>query len=112
MFPASLLALLILVLTVFFTACDPGHSVTYDNRTDAAITILVDGQLEASLRPMEKKTLGLIEFSQATFEARDATGKVLYRETMTWAGLKEKGWKIVIAEAAAPGPSPTAATTS
>jgi len=113
MFAASLLALLILVLAAFFTtACDPGHSVTFDNDTDAAVTIFIDGQRDVSLKPMEKRTFDVIEFSEATFEARDSTGRVLYRETMTWAGLKERGWKIVIAEPAPPGPSSTPATTS
>jgi len=111
--PASAATLLVLALAAFFSsACDPGHAVTYDNRTDGAITILIDGQVEASLRSMEKKTFGLIEFSHATFEARDATGRVLYRETLTWAELKERGWKIIITEAAQSGGSPTPTPTA
>jgi len=107
-FRAILIALLVLVLTALpTTACDPGHAVTYDNRMDIAITILLDGQVEASLEPMQRKTLDLIEFDNATFEARDSAGTVLYRETLTWAELKQRGWKIVIT-GAAPGSTPRA----
>jgi len=105
--PPSALVLLILVLAALSgSACDPVHSVTYDNRTDTAVTILYNGHFEASLKPMEKRTFDVIKFSQATFEARDSAGTLLYRETLTWAELNERAWKIIVTGPALPGGSP------
>ncbi len=90
------------------TACDPGHSVEYQNRTDKRLEVLINGRPEVTLGPFEKQNLDLLEFrGTQDFEARDEDGRVVYFETFTWAQLKKRGWKIVITEAAPTGGSPT-----
>ena len=102
-------SLLLLTLLAFYSmACDPGHPVTYDNRTDQPVEIFVNGFFDGALAPMEKKTFDKIEFGTATFEARDFSGRVLYSETLTWDELKDAGWRIVITdEGGGTSPSPT-----
>jgi hypothetical protein len=95
---AMAVSLLIGLAAFSSLACDPSHAVTYDNRTSRSVTIFMNGEFNLSLGPMEKKTGDEIEFSEATFEARDSDGRVIYSETFTWEQLKEAGWRIVITE--------------
>lgn len=69
--------------------------------------IFINGAFDASVDPMDEKTLEVIEFDEATFEARDSAGRVIYSETFTWEELKEAGWRIVVTEPTS-DPSPDA----
>ena len=92
------------VLLAFLgVACDPGHSVTYENRTDESIDFFIDGSFAASIDPQDERTFSKIEFDVATFEARDSTGELVYRKTFTWEELEEAGWRVVV-EPSALGP--------
>ena len=92
-------ALLILAaVAIGAVACDPSHAVTYDNQTNKSVMIFINGAFDASVDPMDEKTLEVIEFDEATFEARDSAGRIIYSETFTWEELKEAGWQIVIIE--------------
>ena len=97
-----------LIGLVAFTslACDPSHPVTYDNRTNDSVMIFINGAFDASVDPMDEKTLEVIEFDEATFEARDSDGRVIYSETFTWDELKEAGWRIIITDSSPIGASP------
>lgn len=102
---------LVLTLAVTFiglsnVACDPSQPVTYDNRTDTTVTVFVNGKRNLSLDPMQKRTLEEIQFSEATFEARDMEGRVIYSESFTWEELEEADWHIVITGSVVPTPSP------
>ena len=68
--------------------------------------IFINGAFDASVDPMDEKTLEVIEFDEATFEARDSDGRVIYSETFTWDELKEAGWRIIITDSSPIGASP------
>ena len=104
--PVMLVSLLIGLVAFSNLACDPSHPVTYDNRTNKPVTVFLNDAFSASLEPMQKKTFDIIAFSEATFEARESDGHVIYSETFTWEELKEAGWRIVITENM-PSPTPT-----
>ncbi len=92
-------ALLILAAAAIgAVACDPSHAVTYDNRTNESVMIFINGAFDGSVDPMDETTAEVIEFDEATFEARDSDGRVIHSETFTWDELKEAGWRIVITE--------------
>ncbi len=101
--------LILAFVAIGAVACDPGHPVTYENRTDRAVKVFINGKFSASLEPMNKEKFELIEFGRATFEARDSDGRVIYSETFTWEELKEADWRIVITE---PTPTPSAQSSS
>jgi hypothetical protein len=89
------------------TACDPGHTVTYENQTSRTVTVFLHGNPEVTLGPFENKDGGILEFVRpTTFEAKDESGNVIYSATLTWEDLKQRGWKIVITENV-PSPTPT-----
>ncbi len=98
------MVLILAAVAIGAVACDPSHAVTYDNRTNSSVMIFINGAFDASVGPMEKKAPEVIEFSEATFEARDSAGRVIYSETFTWEELKEAGWQIIITE---PTPTPS-----
>ena len=68
--------------------------------------VFLNGKPNVSLAPMEETTVEEIEFGEATFEARDSDGRVIYSETFTWEELKEAGWRIVITDSSPIGASP------
>ncbi len=72
-----------LALAFSGAGCDLGHAVSYENETNESIDVFINGRFSASLDSVEKKTFDKIEFSKVTYEARDSTGRVLYRETLT-----------------------------
>jgi hypothetical protein len=90
--------LILAAVAIGAIACDPSHAVTYDNRTNNSVMIFINGAFDGSVDPMDEKTLEVIEFDEATFEARDSDGRVIYSETFTWEELKDAGWRIVITE--------------
>lgn len=101
------------VLAIFALAalaCDPGHDVTYENRTASSLTIYVSGARDVSIKPFAKETSDLLRFRGAkTIEAKDETGAVVFSKTVTWDDLRRQGWKVSITEEAVPvNPSPTA----
>jgi hypothetical protein len=100
----TILAGIILALTVGAAAgCDPGHGVTYDNRTGQRVTVFQDGVREFVLEVSERKTYTEFLFSGSSlFEAKDDKGTVLYSELLTWDELKERGWEIVITTTRSP----------
>jgi hypothetical protein len=80
-------------------ACDPGHSVTYENRTGHTLTVFWNGVRDFSLEPEEKRTYDKLQiFKSEAFEARDEAGRVVYSESLTWDELKKRKWRIVITE--------------
>ena len=100
-----LLVVFVIVAVMGAVACDPGHPVTYENQTDMAVEVFINGKFSASLEPMKKEKFELIEFDEVTFEARDSDGRVIYSETFTWEELKQAGWRIVIEEPASSRPA-------
>ena len=110
--PATLCAAVL--LAALGGACDPGHGVTFENRTSHTVEVFRRDTLELTLEPFEKNDdFGLLQFGGAeTFEARDENGRVIYSERLTWDDLKRRGWKITITEAAPTGGSPTPAATA
>ncbi len=102
-------ALLILAaVAIGAVACDPGHTVTFENETSQNITIFRDGRRDFELKPFETAGFTFLEFSGDTLlEARNEGVQTIYAETFTWEELKEAGWQIVIAE-----PTPTPSTQS
>lgn len=103
------LATCLVLLLATTVACDPGHGVTFENRTSHTVRVFRHGTLELTLGPFEENDdFGLLEFAGAdTFEARAENGRVIYSERLTWDELKRRGWKIVITETAPTGSSPT-----
>ncbi len=78
-------------------ACDPGHTVTFENETSQNITIFRDGQRDFELKPFETAGFTFLEFSGYTLlEARNEDGQTIYAETVTCEELKEAGWEIII----------------
>jgi hypothetical protein len=106
------LFLLLGLIATGLVACDPGHRVTYENRTNARITVFRDQIEVVALEPSQKREFSTLEFvGTRAFEARDENGRVIYSEALTWMDLKARDWKIIIAEAAQPGRSPAATKT-
>ncbi len=93
-----LFTLVLLVSLAAATACDPGEDVTFENRTDRAVSVFRDKDLEASLAPGEKRTFSFIVYQgYDTFVARDDAGNVLFQADYTWEDLRTLHWRIVIA---------------
>ena len=106
--PWRLAAMTAAVATAFaLIGCDPGHNISYENETNEFIDIYLDGFLNVSLEPMQKKKFFGIESPSTTFEARDAEGNVIYRQTFTWDELRDAGWRIVVTENSRIDPQPT-----
>jgi hypothetical protein len=90
----SAAALLLLSL-----ACDPGHTVTFENRTNHTVTVLRGGVRDFVLGPSETAGYTILEFAgPMIIEARDESGRVIHLETLTWEELERMDWKIVITE--------------
>lgn len=82
---------------VFLAACDPGHHITYENRTDQRLEIFVDGSFETEVEPLgTQEVLSLELLHPARFEAKSQLGSIVYAETLTWQQLRERNWRIVI----------------
>ncbi len=94
-------------IAVALGACDPTHDITYENETNEFIEIYTDGFLNVSLDPLQKRTLSTIKFRWLTFEARNAAGNVLYRQTFSWDELRHTGWRIVVTDDSSIDPQPT-----
>lgn len=106
--PWRLGAILVVIAAAFALAgCDPGHTISFENETNQPIEIYYNGRFDLSLEPMQKRKLDEIQFSSATYEARDAAGRVLYRQTFTWDELRDAGWRIVVTEDSRIDPQPT-----
>ena len=78
-------------------SCDPGEDVTFENRTDHAVSVFRNRDLEANLAPGEKRTFSFIEYQGSeTFVARDDGGNVLLQADYTWDDLRRLHWRIVV----------------
>ena len=92
-------AICVLLFLASAVACDPGHTVTFENRTSHTVTVFRGGARDFVLKPSEKAGYTILEFAgPMTFEARDESGKVIYSQTLTWEELKAQDWRIVITE--------------
>lgn len=92
-------AICLLLLPATTVACDPGHTVTFENRTSHTVTVFRGGARDFVLKPSEKAGCTILEFAgPMTLEARDDSGKVIYSETLTWEELKAQDWRTVITE--------------
>jgi hypothetical protein len=93
------LAICLLLLLATTVACDPGHTVTFENRTSHTVTVFRGGARDFVLKPSEKAGYTILEFAGSmAFEARNESGKVIYSETLTWEELKAQDWRIVITQ--------------
>lgn len=82
---------------VLWTACDPGHGVTFENQTQATVNVFNGDDLDATLSPGTQRTLGFIEYmGLRTFVAKDESGTVVFQEQYSWDDLKRLNWRIVI----------------
>ena len=108
--PRILVTLILAIFGLAALACDPGHNVTYENRTASSLTIYVSGARDVSIKPFAKETSDLLRFPNSkTIEAKDETGAVVFSKTLTWDDLRRQGWKVIITEEAVPvNPAPTA----
>lgn len=87
---------------VSYVACEPGHTVTYENRTDKIVAVYRFGRHELDLQPGETAESSVLKFNQMPIEAKDESGTAVYSETLTWNELRANGWKIVITDSAGP----------
>jgi hypothetical protein len=91
-------------------ACDPGHDVTYENKTSTKVTVYVYGREDFQLGARKSKKYTVIKFSEGSMpvEARDEQGTLIYSDTFTWDELKAADWRISISNNEIPAsPSPT-----
>ena len=99
--PKVAMLITLAAISIATVSCDPGHTITYVNETNEFVEIYFNGRFSLSLEPMQTRKLEeIMFFGRVTYEARDVTGRVLYRDTFTWEELKEAGWRIVITEEA------------
>lgn len=88
-------------------ACDPGHTVTFENQTAQNVTIFRDGRRDFTLKPFEVAGFTFIEFSgQILLEAKNEDGAIILSERLTWSDLERMGWKIAITDSESSGSSP------
>lgn len=96
---------LLLVLPQFIAACDSGHGLTVDNRTDDAVVLLESHVVSMHVAPHRQDTLTVLDFNGAvTYTVQTESGRVLYDESLTLKDLDQLHWRIIVGE---PTPSPS-----
>ena len=91
------LSLILLLLSVL--GCDPAEGLTFVNEAGVQITVYSGGHEAGVIDSASKKTLLYTEYAGAKlFEARDAAGRLVYSEQLTWQDLQDRQWRIVIRE--------------
>ncbi len=99
MLKRTLSVILLLSVAALALACDPSHTVTYENQTSQALTVFRFGREAFELQPYETSDYGVIEFSgQMPIEAQNSDGTVVYSTTVTWDELEQAGWQVVITD--------------
>ncbi len=95
-----LIILLLVVLPIALTACDPGEEITWTNETDRTIAIYYDEVFSGiELRPHSSKTLVTIKMVwEDIIVLRDEEGTVLFRQELTWDELAEQDFRFEITE--------------
>lgn len=95
----TLLLLAVLAAVTGMIACDPGHTVTFENQTSQNITIFRDGHSDFELKPFETASFTFLEFSNdILLEGKNEDGQTIYAETVTWMDLERSGWRITITD--------------
>jgi hypothetical protein len=81
-------------------ACDPGHDVTYANKTPYMLCLYdAEDRLVAKLEPFETNTGGELEHLWTGRRvARTGDGRVVFSVDLTWDELKAQDYRIVIEE--------------
>lgn len=59
--PRTLLLISAAVIVIAATGCDPGHDITYENRTSYTVTVFQGGGYDATLGPFESRRSSIIE---------------------------------------------------
>ena len=78
-------------------SCDPGEGVTYENRTDHAVSVFEGNDLEAKLSPGQRRTFSFIVYEGSRhFVAKDDAGNVVFQADYTWDDLRRLHWRIII----------------
>lgn len=96
---------LLLVLLEFTAACDSGHGLTVDNRTDDPVVLLESHVVSMHVAPHRQDTLSVLDFEGAvTYTVQTESGRVLYEESLALQDLDQLHWKIIVGE---PTPSPS-----
>ena len=94
--------------------CDPGHNVTYVNRTPYMLWLYdAEDRVVTKLEPFETNTGGEFEHLWTGRRvARTGDGRVVFSVDLTWDELRAQDYRIVIEEQGIPAPmgdGPTAA---
>ena len=98
MWRCALLAALVFVLAGL--ACDPGHTVTWENRTPYRLVVFDEDDVVVShLEPFETLTVPQKKFLwEGKIAAKTPDGRVVFQVDLTWEELKAQDWRIVITE--------------
>ncbi len=99
-----MLRILIFLWLIALTAgCSPGGSssvyeeISYENQTGHIVQLSISGEVLMALGPWEERSRSLQKFpGSLLFEARVASGWVIYSESLTWNDLNSKGIIVVI----------------
>lgn len=92
-----LVCMVLAISGVLWTACDPGHGVTYENQTQQTVSVFNGNDLDATLAPGAHRTFTFIVYQGLrTFVAKDESGVVVFQEQYSWDDLKRVNWRIVI----------------
>ena len=101
---ALLLGLAAIILAAVAGACDPGASITFENRRPTRLTFYIEPGANAKpqfeLEPFETTTVGFLQFHwKDRLIARDPSGNVVLDKRITYDELKKmerEGKHIVI----------------
>ncbi len=95
-----LIILLLIVLPIALTACDPGAGITWINETDRTVVVFLDDEYDdsgVSIQPHSSRTLATIKMVWNDIVVlRDEEGTVLFRQELTWDELAEQDFRFEI----------------
>jgi len=91
------LVLVLLIIPLLATACEPIAPFKILNNTDRTITLLVNGTVEGTISPhSEFKPRSIFVSGQFTIEAKEPQGTVIYSQKLSLEELEWLDWKILI----------------
>ena len=102
---AIVLSAAVIVIATVGVACDPGATVTFENRTPTRLTIYdepgADAKVQYSLEPFETTTVGFFpRYWKDRLIVRGPSGNVVFDKRITYDELKkmEREGKSIIIE--------------
>ncbi len=97
-----LIIILLVVLPIALTACDPGAGITWISETDRTVVVFLDDEYDdsgVSVQPHSSRTLATIKAVwNDIIVLRDEEGTVLFRQELTWDEFKAQDFRFEITE--------------